>query len=365
MSTQDKAAPTDEQILAAARAMNKLAAEACNVDEADHWNLYGNSQIIDAGVILRAALASTQQAEPIHEQEIIDTARVFSSTNDYLHGRFVSCAFDRAGLIAFVRAIEGYAKLASAQRSEPTGPINKENQHAQLDTDSDDAEPGQQRQLAGPVALGQPMGSGPNEGAGNSRPQGAVALTKQAEPAQAAVPLVANSVAFSDLFTEQFDALAGSAASDLVRDAARLSAAHAWKLAAQPREQAAQPTEPAKPAEAVAWLYQHGETGRFCFCQNDGVNTRESFEKDNPRHIFVCPLYRHPAPAQAPLTDEQTKTHAALWRLAVRKGLITVHSERLAQRDESTRVSWIEGHVLASDISNEAAAWGVKLEGSE
>jgi hypothetical protein len=64
MSTQDKAAPTDEQILAAARAMNKLAAEACGVDEADHWALYGNSQIIDASVILRAALASTQQAEP-------------------------------------------------------------------------------------------------------------------------------------------------------------------------------------------------------------------------------------------------------------------------------------------------------------
>ncbi|WP_396180078.1 hypothetical protein [Flavobacterium sp.] len=65
MSPQDKAAPTDEQILAAARAMNKLAAEACGVDEADHWALYGNSQIIDAGVILRAALASTQQAEPL------------------------------------------------------------------------------------------------------------------------------------------------------------------------------------------------------------------------------------------------------------------------------------------------------------
>jgi hypothetical protein len=64
MSTQDKTAPTDEQILAAARAMNKLAAEACGVDEADHWALYGNSQIIDASVILRAALASTQQAEP-------------------------------------------------------------------------------------------------------------------------------------------------------------------------------------------------------------------------------------------------------------------------------------------------------------
>lgn len=47
--------PTDAQILAAARAMNKLTADACNVDEADHWKLYGNSQIIDASVILRAA----------------------------------------------------------------------------------------------------------------------------------------------------------------------------------------------------------------------------------------------------------------------------------------------------------------------
>ncbi len=52
-----QAAPevTDAQILAAARALNKLAAEACQVDEADQWALYGNSFISDAAVILRAA----------------------------------------------------------------------------------------------------------------------------------------------------------------------------------------------------------------------------------------------------------------------------------------------------------------------
>ena len=46
---------TDAQILAAARALNKLAAEACQVDEADQWALYGNSFISDAAERFRAA----------------------------------------------------------------------------------------------------------------------------------------------------------------------------------------------------------------------------------------------------------------------------------------------------------------------
>lgn len=48
-------APMDAQILAAARAMNKLAADACNVNEGDSWALYGESYIIDAAVVLKAA----------------------------------------------------------------------------------------------------------------------------------------------------------------------------------------------------------------------------------------------------------------------------------------------------------------------
>ena len=63
-------------------------------------------------------------------------------------------------------------------------------------------------------------------------------------------------------------------------------------------------------------------------------------------------------PAQRkPLTDEQA-TKAALWDLAVSKGLVTVHSEQLAPGTWSAHLSvasWIEGHDKACDISNEAA----------
>lgn len=64
------------------------------------------------------------------------------------------------------------------------------------------------------------------------------------------------------------------------------------------------------------------------------------------------------APAQAvPLTD--TETHAELWKLAVRKGLVTVRSELIDPRNHGTRVSWMQGHDKACDISNEAAAHGI------
>jgi hypothetical protein len=70
-------------------------------------------------------------------------------------------------------------------------------------------------------------------------------------------------------------------------------------------------------------------------------------------------LQRHltPPPAQQePLTDEQ-KIKAVLWDLAVNKGLISVHTEKLASgwSSDMTKVSWLEGHDKACDISNEAA----------
>lgn len=55
--------------------------------------------------------------------------------------------------------------------------------------------------------------------------------------------------------------------------------------------------------------------------------------------------------------DKQA-TKAALWDLAVSKGLITVHIEQLAPGTWSAQlseVSWIEGHDKACDISIEAA----------
>lgn len=46
---------TDEMVVAAARELNKRAAEACNVDEADSWNIYGDEYIEDARAVLEAA----------------------------------------------------------------------------------------------------------------------------------------------------------------------------------------------------------------------------------------------------------------------------------------------------------------------
>lgn len=54
-------------------------------------------------------------------------------------------------------------------------------------------------------------------------------------------------------------------------------------------------------------------------------------------------------------TPSKDQVDAELWRLAVRKGLITVHSERMVETDHGTRCSWIQGYDKAVDISNEAA----------
>lgn len=67
------------------------------------------------------------------------------------------------------------------------------------------------------------------------------------------------------------------------------------------REKAAKPAEP----EPLAWLFQHGDTGRPCFCANDGANTRENFAANNPRHVYVGPLYAAPVAVASPLSDEQ------------------------------------------------------------
>jgi hypothetical protein len=67
------------------------------------------------------------------------------------------------------------------------------------------------------------------------------------------------------------------------------------------REAAAALEAKPAPAEPVAWMFQHGDTGRMCFCANDGANTRENFAANNPRHVYAGPLYAAPAaPAPAP-----------------------------------------------------------------
>jgi hypothetical protein len=56
---------------------------------------------------------------------------------------------------------------------------------------------------------------------------------------------------------------------------------------------AAQPA----PVQPVAWMFQHGETGRMNYLSNDGMNSPSTFVEMNPRYALVCPLYTSP-PAQ-------------------------------------------------------------------
>ena len=53
---------------------------------------------------------------------------------------------------------------------------------------------------------------------------------------------------------------------------------------------------------------------------------------------------------------------ADLFDLAVRKGLLSVHSELIDPRNHGTRCSWLEGHAKACDISNNAALAARKVE---
>jgi len=54
--------------------------------------------------------------------------------------------------------------------------------------------------------------------------------------------------------------------------------------------------------EPVAWMFQHGETGRMSFVSNDGMNNPELFLAMNPRYALVCALVTPPA-AQRTLVE--------------------------------------------------------------
>jgi hypothetical protein len=47
--------PTQEQIVAGAKALNKHIANVCSVDEEDQWKFYNEAYIEDATIILTAA----------------------------------------------------------------------------------------------------------------------------------------------------------------------------------------------------------------------------------------------------------------------------------------------------------------------
>jgi len=126
------------------------------------------------------------------------------------------------------------------------------------------------------------------------------------------------------------------------KDAAEAIRAH---LAAQPA-----------PAEPVALESVHltRDINGMCTVR---VNGRVAIQDNGDIIDHMATLEWFAQPAPVPLTD--TETHAELWKLAVRKGLVTVRSELIDPRNHGTRVSWMQGHDKACDISNDAAAHGI------
>lgn len=47
--------PTQEQIIAGAKALGKRTAQACEIDEGDQWKVYSEELIEDSRVVLTAA----------------------------------------------------------------------------------------------------------------------------------------------------------------------------------------------------------------------------------------------------------------------------------------------------------------------
>lgn len=52
--------------------------------------------------------------------------------------------------------------------------------------------------------------------------------------------------------------------------------------------------------DPIGWVYQHEETGRMTFCENDGINTPEVFQKLNPRFVLCGAAYPEAAPLSWP-----------------------------------------------------------------
>ena len=86
---------------------------------------------------------------------------------------------------------------------------------------------------------------------------------------------------------------------------------------------------------------------------NKADGTKKTFEGLLKETVALLEAQR---PELKPLTDERW-FQSELFKLAVQKGLLSVHTEHLAGgwSKDVTKVSWMEGHNKACDISNEAA----------
>ena len=66
--------------------------------------------------------------------------------------------------------------------------------------------------------------------------------------------------------------------------------------------------------EPCGWIFQHDETGRMTFCENDGINTREVFQALNgERYTFVEAAY--PESALDELRRDAERYRWLRWRL--------------------------------------------------
>lgn len=64
--------------------------------------------------------------------------------------------------------------------------------------------------------------------------------------------------------------------------------------------------------EPIGWVFQHEDTGRMTFCENDGINTPEVFVRLNPRHTLCGPAYTTPpTPSAGVEVTEEMVTKAA------------------------------------------------------
>ena len=58
----------------------------------------------------------------------------------------------------------------------------------------------------------------------------------------------------------------------------------------------------ARGGEAVAWMWQHDETGRIGFVEAWQIDV---WQQINPRCKLIGPLYTHPQPERVPLTEQE------------------------------------------------------------